>query len=87
MAPHVEVKAPEHSGSTNFSHSLSDIEDERLRGMLQALLVDRFQLRVRRETRTGDFYQLMRTTDEAPVYSGPEHAASFMRMLGMSVLS
>jgi uncharacterized protein (TIGR03435 family) len=30
--------------------------------MLQALLVDRFQLRVRRETRTGDVYQLTRTT-------------------------
>lgn len=57
----VEAKAPASAGITNFNHTLFDIEDERLREMLQALLVDRFQLRVRRETRTGDVYQLTRT--------------------------
>lgn len=29
--------------------------------MLQDLLLDRFQLRVHRETKTGDVYQLIRT--------------------------
>ena len=57
----VEAKASENSGITNFNHTLFDIDDERLREMLQALLIDRFQLRVRRETRVGDVYQLART--------------------------
>jgi uncharacterized protein (TIGR03435 family) len=57
----IEAKAPENAGITNFNHTLFDIEDERLREMLQTLLIDRFELRVRRETRTGDVYQLTRT--------------------------
>ena len=58
----IEAKAPADSGITNFNHTLFDIEDERLREMLQALLIDRFTLRVRRENRTGDVYQLTRTS-------------------------
>jgi uncharacterized protein (TIGR03435 family) len=58
----VEAKAPADAGITNLNHSLFDIDDERLRQMLQALLIERFQLKVRRETRTGDVYQLTRTS-------------------------
>lgn len=58
----IDAKAPENSGVRNFNHTLFDIEDERLREMLQALLIDRFALRVRREIRTGDSYQLLRTS-------------------------
>jgi uncharacterized protein (TIGR03435 family) len=36
------------------------IEDERLREMLQALLIERFQLKFHRETKTGDVYHLVR---------------------------
>jgi uncharacterized protein (TIGR03435 family) len=57
----VEAKAPENSGITNFNYSLYDIDDVRLRQMLQGLLMDRFQLRVHRDTKTGDVYQLTRT--------------------------
>jgi len=42
-------------------HTNFDIEDERLREMLQALLIDRFQLRFHRETKTGDVIFLERT--------------------------
>ena len=58
----VEAKAPASAGITNLNHSLFDIDDERLRQMLQTLLIERFQLKVRRETRTGDVYQLTRTS-------------------------
>jgi len=40
---------------TNFG-----IEDEHLREMLQALLIERFQLKFHRETKTGDVYLLER---------------------------
>jgi uncharacterized protein (TIGR03435 family) len=58
----VEAKAPASAGITNLNHSLFDIDDERLRQMLQALVIERFQLKVHRETRTGDVYQLTRTS-------------------------
>jgi uncharacterized protein (TIGR03435 family) len=58
----VEAKAPANAGITNLNHSLFDIDDERLCQMLQALLLERFQLKVRREARTGDVYQLTRTS-------------------------
>src|SRR5438045_1744920 len=41
----VEGKPAESSKITNLNHGLFDIEDERLREMLQALLIDRFQLK------------------------------------------
>ena len=58
----VEAKPSESAGITNTNYTLTDIDDQRLRGMLQALLIDRFKLRLRRETRTGDAYQLLRTS-------------------------
>ena len=57
---HVEAKPAENSGITDLRHTLFAIEDERLRQMLQALLIDRFQLKFHRETKTGDVYVLAR---------------------------
>jgi Protein of unknown function (DUF3738) len=56
----VEAKPPENSqpSITNLRHTWFDIEDVRLREMLQALLIDRFQLRFHRETKTGQIYLL-----------------------------
>jgi uncharacterized protein DUF3738 len=46
----IEARAPENSGI----YTLYDIEDARLRALLQTPLIDRFHLRVHRETKTGD---------------------------------
>ena len=56
----VEAKPPENSqpSITNLRHTWFDIEDVRLREMLQVLLIDRFQLRFHRETKTGQIYLL-----------------------------
>jgi uncharacterized protein (TIGR03435 family) len=45
---------------TSLQYGLSEIGDERLRQMLQALLIDRFQLKFHRATKTGDVYLLKR---------------------------
>jgi uncharacterized protein (TIGR03435 family) len=42
-------------------HTNFEIEDEQLREMLQSLLIDRFQLKFHRETRTGDVIFIERT--------------------------
>jgi uncharacterized protein (TIGR03435 family) len=54
----VEGKPPETSGSNEYSsrYTLSGIEDERLRQMLQTLLIERFQLKFHREMKTGTVY-------------------------------
>jgi uncharacterized protein (TIGR03435 family) len=49
------------SAIRTLQHTNFDIEDERLREMLQSLLIDRFQLRFHRETKTGDVIFLERT--------------------------
>src|SRR5262245_49708398 len=51
----VEAKPPANlqPAITNLRHGLFDIDDERLRQMLQALLSDRFHLKFHRETKTG----------------------------------
>jgi uncharacterized protein (TIGR03435 family) len=46
---------------TNLRYSLFGIEDEHLREMLQALLIDRFQLKFHRETKEGIVYLLERS--------------------------
>jgi uncharacterized protein (TIGR03435 family) len=46
---------------TDLRHTNWTIEDERLCEMLQALLIDRFQLKYHRETKTGDVYLLERS--------------------------
>ena len=57
----INARAPENSGIRNFSYTLYDFEDERLCAMLQGLLIDRYQLRVHRETMMGEVYTLTRT--------------------------
>jgi uncharacterized protein (TIGR03435 family) len=60
---------------TNLRHGLFDIDDERLRQMLQAMLIERFHLKFRRETKTGKVYllekkgstQALRPTDNASI--------------------
>jgi len=56
----VEGKAPEPSQKEPFDtrHSYWTIEDERLREMLQTLLIDRFQLKFHWETKSGTVYLL-----------------------------
>ena len=58
----IEAKPPENlePSITNLRHSNFGIEDERLREMLQAMLIDRFQLKFHRETKTGKVYLLER---------------------------
>jgi uncharacterized protein (TIGR03435 family) len=43
---------------TNTRHSLFTIDDPRLRAMLQSLLIERFQLKFHRETKSGDVFLL-----------------------------
>ena len=60
---------------TNLRHGLFDIDDERLRQMLQALLIERFHLKFHRETKTGKVYllekkgstQALRPVDDAAI--------------------
>jgi uncharacterized protein (TIGR03435 family) len=57
----VEAKAPEGSTPYDLRHTWFRLEDPRLRQMLQALLIDRFQLKVHRETKTGQVYILVKS--------------------------
>jgi len=45
----------------DLRYSLFTIQDDSLRAMLQSLLIDRFQLKFHRETKTGDVYVLRRS--------------------------
>jgi uncharacterized protein (TIGR03435 family) len=56
----LEAKPPENLRAqfTNIRHSLFTIDDPQLRAMLQSLLIERFQLKFHRETKTGDVYLL-----------------------------
>jgi uncharacterized protein (TIGR03435 family) len=51
----------------DMRHSLFSIEDPRLRQMLQAMLIDRFQLRFHYETKIGPVYLLERTDKPFPL--------------------
>lgn len=56
----IQAKPPENSGITNLRYTWYEIEDSRLREMLQALLIERFQLKFHREKKMGDVYILAR---------------------------
>jgi len=66
-------------------YSLFSIQDDSLRAMLQSLLIDRFQLRFHRETKTGDVYILkrsggplrLRATEQHPENPDPQNDKSF----------
>jgi uncharacterized protein (TIGR03435 family) len=59
----VEAKPPEsdQSNSWNVRYTWWRIEDERLRQMLQALLLERFHLKFVRENSTGPIYLLQKS--------------------------
>ncbi len=59
----VEAKPPENLRSRikDLRYTWYGIEDARLREMLQTLLIDRFQLKFHRETKTGNVYLLKRS--------------------------
>ncbi len=59
----LEAKPPEGAQppAFNLRHSLFGIDDLCLREMLQSLLIERFQLKFHRETRTGTIYLLERS--------------------------
>ena len=80
----IEAKVPANSGITNLRYSYYDIEDPRLRQMLQALLAERFQLRVSRETKMGDVYHLVRTNGPLRLIPAkiPEGKESFLADFG-----
>lgn len=63
----VVAKAPEHSAPYDVRHTWFRLEDPRLRQMLQALLIDRFQLKVHRETKAGQVYLLVRSGKTIPL--------------------
>jgi uncharacterized protein (TIGR03435 family) len=63
----VVAKAPEDSVPYDIRHTWYRLEDPRLRQMLQALLIDRFQLKVHRETRTGQVYLLVKSGKTIPL--------------------
>ena len=58
----VEAKPTEkvRSNIKDLRHTLFGIEDQSLRAMMQAVLIDRFQLKFHQETKTGDVYLLER---------------------------
>lgn len=59
----VEATPPEalRSSIKDLRYTLFGIEDAHLREMLQSLLIDRFQLKFHRETKTGDVYLLVQS--------------------------
>lgn len=63
----VVAKAPEDPKPYDLRHTWFRIEDPRLRQMLQALLMDRFQLKIHRETRTGRVYLLVKSGKAIPL--------------------
>lgn len=63
----VVAKAPEDSKPYDLRHTWYRIEDPRLRQMLQALLVDRFRLKVHRETKIGQVYLLVKSGKAIPL--------------------
>jgi uncharacterized protein (TIGR03435 family) len=66
----VVAKAPEDASQPAFSlrHTNLRIDDPRLRQMLQALLIDRFQLKFHRTTATGPIYLLVRSGRPVPMH-------------------
>jgi uncharacterized protein (TIGR03435 family) len=55
-----DVEAKPSENISNLRYTWVGVEDEHLREMLQTLLVDRFQLKYHRETKTGKVYLLER---------------------------
>ena len=78
----IEAIPPEsfRATSPNTRHTWYGIEDEHLRQMLQALLIDRFQLKFHRETKTGKIYLLERSGKTLALH--PSEAAPGFSSIG-----
>lgn len=63
----VVAKAPADLKPFDLRHTWYRLEDPRLRQMLQALLIDRFQLKFHREARTGQVYLLVKSGKAIPL--------------------
>jgi uncharacterized protein (TIGR03435 family) len=63
----VEAKPAAQSGDYSLRHTRFGIHDERIRQMLQTLLAERFQLKVRRETKSGQVYLLEKSGRKIPL--------------------
>jgi uncharacterized protein (TIGR03435 family) len=74
----VEAKPPDdvQPPISNLHHSFWEIDDPRLRQMLQSLLIDRFQLRVHRVSQTGTVYVLKRNGKPIPLHPAKVPLAS-----------
>jgi uncharacterized protein (TIGR03435 family) len=57
----MEAKPAAQSGTYSLRHTRYGIGDERVRQMLQTLLIERFRLKVNRETKTGPVFLLERS--------------------------
>ena len=80
----VEANPPDalRSRIKSLRHTLFGIDDPLLRQMLQALLIERFQLKFHRETKTGDVYLLKRNEkplalNAAKIPAGASESNSF----------
>jgi uncharacterized protein (TIGR03435 family) len=80
----VEAVPPEElrESITNLRHTLFSIEDERLRKMVQELLIARFQLQFHRETRAGDVYVLERNGKALALKSSEAAAGAAFGSIG-----
>jgi len=78
----VDAKPSAQSGTYSLRHARYGIGDERVRLMLQALLAERFRLKIHSETKTGSVYLLERSgkplllhptkyTEDQPVMGAP----------------
>jgi uncharacterized protein (TIGR03435 family) len=74
----VEAKPPEffQAGNLDLRYSWYGIEDEHLREMLQALLIDRFQLKFHHDTREGKVYLLEKSGKTLRLHSRNARQAS-----------
>jgi uncharacterized protein (TIGR03435 family) len=74
----IEAKPPEslQPRIRDLRHTLFGIEDESLRRMLQAMLVERFQLQFHRESKTGDVYTLERNGKSLQLHASELQAPS-----------
>jgi len=89
----IEAKPPAQSGPYSLRHTMVGIGDERLRGMLQTLLSERFGLKVHRTTTTGPVYLLERGskaflpvptkyTEDQPVNDAPGYSGEIEHVGG-----
>lgn len=89
----IEARPGAQSDPYSLRHTRDGIGDERVRQMLQRLLTERFQLKVRRDTRTGPVYLLERSgkkfllrptkyTEDKPVMGAPGYSGEVERTGG-----